>query len=213
MVALASTPKVSIIVPVYNAAATWRRASRRSSSRTTATSRSSSSTTARRTGRRDLRSPRGIRRTRVVVLHRENGGIAAAQNSGLDAATGELVTFCDNDDLMSVGMIGRLVEYPARGRRRHELLRWYNVGASTAASVGPAARRADRPRSSRSTGRGSTTSASSACCCASSRVASSTTSAKRTGESSTDGLCSTASGSPSTATRRTSRWRWTCISA
>src|SRR5688500_20854 len=47
---------------------------------------------------------------RVIVLHRENGGIAAAQNTGLDAASGELVTFCDNDDLMSTHLIGRLVE-------------------------------------------------------------------------------------------------------
>src|SRR4051812_38328121 len=47
---------------------------------------------------------------RVVVVHRENGGIAAAQNSGLDVASGRLITFCDNDDLMSPRLVGRLVE-------------------------------------------------------------------------------------------------------
>ena len=46
---------------------------------------------------------------RVVVVHRENGGIAAAQNSGLDVADGEFLTFCDNDDLMSPRLVGRLV--------------------------------------------------------------------------------------------------------
>lgn len=72
---------------------------------------------------------------RVVVLHRENGGIAAAQNSGLDAATGELVTFCDNDDLMSARMIGRLVEILRATNADMSCCRWYNVGASAAASV------------------------------------------------------------------------------
>jgi len=72
---------------------------------------------------------------RVVVLHRENGGIAAAQNSGLDAATGELVTFCDNDDLMSRRMIGRLVDILIDGDADMSCCRWYNVGASAAAEL------------------------------------------------------------------------------
>ncbi|GAA5199604.1 glycosyltransferase family 2 protein [Microbacterium jejuense] len=72
---------------------------------------------------------------RVVVLHRENGGIAAAQNSGLDAATGELVTFCDNDDLMSRRMIGRLVEILIDADADMSCCRWYNVGASSAAEL------------------------------------------------------------------------------
>ncbi|MET0296205.1 MAG: glycosyltransferase [Microbacterium sp.] len=71
---------------------------------------------------------------RVVVVHRENGGIAAAQNSGLDAATGELVTFCDNDDLMSPRMIGRLVEILVESGADMSCCRWSNVGASVAAS-------------------------------------------------------------------------------
>ncbi len=72
---------------------------------------------------------------RVLVVHRENGGIAAAQNSGLDAATGELVTFCDNDDLMSSRMIGRLVEILTVADADMSCCRWVNVGASVAESV------------------------------------------------------------------------------
>jgi len=72
---------------------------------------------------------------RVVVLHRENGGISAAQNSGLDAATGELVTFCDNDDLMSARMISRLVEILLATGADMSCCRWHNVGASVAAEV------------------------------------------------------------------------------
>lgn len=72
---------------------------------------------------------------RVVVVHRENGGIGAAQNSGLDAATGELITFCDNDDLMSPRMIGRLVQILVDTHADMSCCRWVNVGASVAASL------------------------------------------------------------------------------
>lgn len=38
---------------------------------------------------------------RVKVLNRPNGGQSAARNTGLDAATGDFILFCDDDDLMS----------------------------------------------------------------------------------------------------------------
>ena len=37
---------------------------------------------------------------RVRVFHRENGGIGAAQNFGLDQARGEYIAFADNDDIL-----------------------------------------------------------------------------------------------------------------
>lgn len=36
--------------------------------------------------------------SRVVVIHQKNGGICVARNVGLRASTGEYITFCDNDD-------------------------------------------------------------------------------------------------------------------
>lgn len=35
---------------------------------------------------------------RIVVFHRENQGVCAARNAGLDVMTGEWVFFCDSDD-------------------------------------------------------------------------------------------------------------------
>lgn len=37
--------------------------------------------------------------SRIVVIHKANGGICAARNAGLRIARGEYITFCDHDDL------------------------------------------------------------------------------------------------------------------
>ena len=35
---------------------------------------------------------------RIKVIHKENGGLSSARNAGMDAATGEYITFVDSDD-------------------------------------------------------------------------------------------------------------------
>jgi glycosyltransferase involved in cell wall biosynthesis len=42
---------------------------------------------------------------RVVVVHKENGGICSARNAGLDVARGDYLTFCDNDDEYLPGLL------------------------------------------------------------------------------------------------------------
>ena len=51
--------------------------------------------------------------SRIRVIHKQNGGVAAARNDGLAAATGEYVIFCDGDDWMPIDACENL--WAARG--------------------------------------------------------------------------------------------------
>ncbi len=42
---------------------------------------------------------------RVVVIHQQNGGICNARNAAIAVASGEYLTFCDNDDKFLPGLI------------------------------------------------------------------------------------------------------------
>lgn len=46
---------------------------------------------------------------RVTVIHRENGGLSAARNSGIEAAQGEYITFVDSDDFLLPGTLQDMV--------------------------------------------------------------------------------------------------------
>ena len=51
---------------------------------------------------------------RVVVVHTEHAGAAAARNMGIDRATGDWVTFLDDDNLMSSVWTKAIVEFAGR---------------------------------------------------------------------------------------------------
>ncbi len=46
---------------------------------------------------------------RVVVIHKQNGGLSSARNVGLDIATGDYICFVDGDDYINPNMIETLV--------------------------------------------------------------------------------------------------------
>ena len=48
--------------------------------------------------------------SRVKVIHKENGGLGMACNSGLDVAAGEFIAFCDSDDWLDPTMYESMYE-------------------------------------------------------------------------------------------------------
>lgn len=47
--------------------------------------------------------------SRVIVIHKENGGLAAAKNDGLKRATGEWITFVDADDWIETDLFEKVM--------------------------------------------------------------------------------------------------------
>lgn len=47
---------------------------------------------------------------RMIVIHKENGGVSSARNCGLDRATGDYIGFVDGDDVIAKDMYHMLVE-------------------------------------------------------------------------------------------------------
>ncbi|MBR1676338.1 MAG: glycosyltransferase [Clostridia bacterium] len=46
---------------------------------------------------------------RIKVIHKQNGGVSAARNSGLDIATGEYIAFVDSDDYIESNMYSSMI--------------------------------------------------------------------------------------------------------
>lgn len=47
---------------------------------------------------------------RIKVVHKENGGLSSARNSGIDVATGEYIMFEDSDDWLELELIEKCVD-------------------------------------------------------------------------------------------------------
>ena len=51
--------------------------------------------------------------SRILVFHKENGGVSSARNRGIDNARGEYIVFVDSDDLVTDGYLKHLMESDA----------------------------------------------------------------------------------------------------
>ncbi|RHQ63403.1 glycosyltransferase [Blautia sp. AF25-12LB] len=49
--------------------------------------------------------------TRVIVIHKENGGLSDARNAGLKVATGDYVLYVDSDDYIELNACEKLIQY------------------------------------------------------------------------------------------------------
>lgn len=73
--------------------------------------------------------------SRVTVIHQSNGGIAKAQNAGLDAAHGEFIAFADNDDILDRHNIEYLLYALRSAGADMSKARWRQFGISSLESV------------------------------------------------------------------------------
>lgn len=48
---------------------------------------------------------------RIIVIHKVNGGLSSARNTGLDIATGDFIGFVDSDDWIEPNMYKELLEF------------------------------------------------------------------------------------------------------
>lgn len=72
---------------------------------------------------------------RVTAIHQRNGGIAVAQNAGLDAANGDYIAFCDNDDIMHHANIQTLLDALLSTHADMAKGRWSQIGISDLSQI------------------------------------------------------------------------------
>ena len=52
-----------------------------------------------------------IRDNRIIVIHKENGGLSSARNAGIKEARGEYILFVDSDDYIDQNTCEKLIKY------------------------------------------------------------------------------------------------------
>lgn len=53
--------------------------------------------------------------SRIMVIHKENGGLSSARNAALDIATGDYICFLDGDDYIENNLVEKMVHYMDKG--------------------------------------------------------------------------------------------------
>lgn len=90
--------RISIIVPVYNAASTLERCVRALMEQTHQNIEIILVNDGSRDNSLELCRAFAAEDARIRVIDKPNGGVSSARNAGLDAATGVFIMFCDSDD-------------------------------------------------------------------------------------------------------------------
>lgn len=65
---------------------------------------------------------------RIHVIHKKNGGVSSARNAGLDTAQGEVIGFCDCDDLIEAGTLEYVHDFFQKNHDTDILFGGYNRG-------------------------------------------------------------------------------------
>lgn len=80
---------------------------------------------------------------RITVIHQTNGGIAKAQNTGLDVAHGEYIAFSDNDDILDTRNIEYLLHALLSTGADMSKARWQQFGVSQLGNIATQAAEGD----------------------------------------------------------------------
>lgn len=91
-------PKISIIVPIYNAESTLRRCVDSIFAQTFRNFELILIDDGSRDHSAEIIDDYAALDSRVIPIHKENGGVSSARNAGLEIARGEYITFIDSDD-------------------------------------------------------------------------------------------------------------------
>lgn len=65
---------------------------------------------------------------RIIVIHKDNGGLSDARNVGMEVMTGSYVTFVDSDDYIEDDMITILVDLAENNNVLISSVRWKAIG-------------------------------------------------------------------------------------
>ena len=101
---------ISVIIPIYNAAATLRAAAESVLSQDVEGLELLLVDDGSTDGTAEVCHALAVQDTRVQVLTQKNAGICAARNRGLQAASGAYVALCDDDDLYLPGALAGLLQ-------------------------------------------------------------------------------------------------------